>query len=445
MRRAAAPQVWFSLALLVLTAGGALLLAHPAVTSIDARDLDVFWSRHYWMSAFNAVSAACGVGLLHGDIDAGFSEMGRWVLTGIGLGGAVLYLLAAVQLFRKFGQRAAADASPSAARVLVVFLAAQALFAVVMIILRDSASERTGVAVSVRQAIAAFASLGWAEGDPRGTEIWVIAVVSLMGALGWPLWMLWSQRTRRLVSSRRVGGMAALYLGFLVAAAALISAFEMPRRAPVVGRVQRERTATTSFASRFGENLPRTVAASGAGIQFGGGDVQPIAEGSKLVLAGVVLAGGIGGGVGGGIKWPLLVIALAAFGRSLRRQETCAGGTVRPAATIVVTMLLLTLVTATGLLLIETATGSQFKSPPTLGDALLEAASAVGGAGLSAGVTEAVTGPHLSGGMHSPGDKYQYGTAWLMLAMLAGRLMPLWLLARFAQSADASKACGPVI
>ena len=142
-----------------------------------------------------------------------------------------------------------------------------------------------------------------------------------------------------------------------------------------------------------------------------------------------MLVGGLGGGAGGGITWPLLLFAMACLRRTVRDAQF-----LRCTAVFVTLMLLLTLVFAAGLLLIETATGSPFQTPPTLADALLESASAVGGAGLTAGVTDAVTGANLSSGMHSPGDRYQYGVVWLMLAMLAGRLAPLWLLARLARS-----------
>ncbi|MCH7870735.1 MAG: hypothetical protein IID33_03455 [Planctomycetes bacterium] len=421
MIRSALPRVWFPVALAALTVGGALLLAHPSFTSIDARDLEFYWARHYWMSAFNALSAACGVGLLHGGIDDGFSEAGRWALTAIGLTGAVLYLLATLQLFRRL--RGEGDRVPSAAHVLGAFLVLQAVVAAVMFALSRSA-------VSMRRAVAAFASLGWVEGKPVGGAVWAVAGVSLLGALGWPMWLIWQARTRRLFPIRRIGVLGGVYVGSLIIAATAIALFEMPRRAQVVSRGGVQQPAPRSFGSRLGESLPLTIAASGAGMQLGRERSEPFAEGSKLVLAGVVLVGGLGGGAGGGITWPLLLFAMSGFGRTVPDAHF-----LRCTVVFVTLMLLLTLVFAAGLLLIETATGSPFQTPPTLADALLESASAIGGAGLTAGVTDAVTGANLSSGMHSPGDRYQYGVVWLMLAMLAGRLAPLWLLARLTRLA----------
>ncbi|MCK4341785.1 MAG: hypothetical protein KAY37_08695, partial [Phycisphaerae bacterium] len=85
-----------------------------------------------------------------------------------------------------------------------------------------------------------------------------------------------------------------------------------------------------------------------------------------------------------------------------------------------------------GLLFIEASTASAYQSPPTCADALLEAASAVGGGNLSSGLTTTVTSANLSRGIHQSVDLYQYGMLWLILAMFVGRTLPIVILARCA-------------
>lgn len=110
-------------------------------------------------------------------------------------------------------------------------------------------------------------------------------------------------------------------------------------------------------------------------------------------------------------------------------------------------MVTFALVVALGLLVIETRTASRFQPPPTFGDALLDASSAVAGANLSSGLTATVTSVNLSSGMDITVDSYQYGMTWLMLAMLIGRVLPVLVLSRVADLRfnDAPPATPPLI
>ena len=92
----------------------------------------------------------------------------------------------------------------------------------------------------------------------------------------------------------------------------------------------------------------------------------------------------------------------------------------------------LALVVALGLLAIEAHTGSPYQAAPSFADALLDASSAVGGAGLTSGVTAMVTGANLSSGIRQNVDLYQYGMTWLMAAMFIGRVLPVLVLGRLA-------------
>ncbi|MBU0618391.1 MAG: hypothetical protein KKI02_11795, partial [Planctomycetes bacterium] len=81
------PDLWFLLALLLVTALGAVALAHADATYSEARHLS--YSRHYWQVAFDALSATCGVGLLTYGFQEDYTPLGCWILTTLGLSGAL--------------------------------------------------------------------------------------------------------------------------------------------------------------------------------------------------------------------------------------------------------------------------------------------------------------------------------------------------------------------
>jgi len=102
------------------------------------------------------------------------------------------------------------------------------------------------------------------------------------------------------------------------------------------------------------------------------------------------------------------------------------------AVACVVALVSLVLVVALGLLVIEARTTTAFQSAPTLGDALLDATSAVAGGNLSSGLMATVTSANLSRGIHQSVDLYQYGLVWLLAAMFISRTLPVLILARCA-------------
>jgi Trk-type K+ transport system membrane component len=175
------------------------------------------------------------------------------------------------------------------------------------------------------------------------------------------------------------------------------------------------------------------LAAAGSGIDLGNGDADEPSEASRLSLAAVVLVGGLGGSVAGGMKW-LLVFAISwpPLPRAPGEKKDSGAGPEGIARRLGLQIGLFTvtlfLITTFGLLLIEHRVAPAFQQAPTAAAAMLEAASAVGGAGLQAGVLEAVSGPNLSSGMRQSVDQYQYGLIWLMLAMYCGRALPIWML-----------------
>jgi Trk-type K+ transport system membrane component len=97
----------------------------------------------------------------------------------------------------------------------------------------------------------------------------------------------------------------------------------------------------------------------------------------------------------------------------------------------------LTIVVALLLMLFEAQVASRYQAPPTFADALLDASCAVGGGGLSSGLTATLTARNLISGIGLGISQYQIGMLILLVAMLAGRLVPLALLARFALRRDA--------
>jgi Trk-type K+ transport system membrane component len=259
--------------------------------------------------------------------------------------------------------------------------------------------------------------------------------------------------------------MLGVYAASLLLAALLIGALESPRggRAPSVPAQAQNwhpptrhalsseswapRLANQRFAIRYARSLVQTVAASGAGIPTESLAERNVSPGSKITLAALLLIGGLGGSATGGLQWPLLLGALAggaaALGWSKRAkpaQDDATHDPLHPARCMraglacLFLLTLLALLVALGLLLIENWTASPFQLPPSFADALLDAGSVVGGGNLSSGLTESVTSRHLHAGIRQSANLYQYGMAWLMLAMLAGRMLPLVVLQRLASS-----------
>ena len=486
----ARPHVWLALALLVVAGVGAVLLADPACTRVEDEFLQVYHTRHEWQAAFDALSATCGVGLLTYDFEEYYTARGRWTLTALGVAGAVLYLLAVTQALRRLatagtgpgryigdktggtepgrynedvasaprGGRGAGARIPSRTSqaagaehrpphpvlVAAVFLVVLAVLLPLFWLAEWVGGVETSFSDAAWRASAAFASLGWTRDPQSGLDAWPVAVVAWIGALGWTTWVVVVPALRRRCVPVRglcvsVGG----YVCFLLIAAGLMCALESPR----AGRrgIERDGKALSSQPppTRYAQSLVQTVCASGAGIPTAALSDRAVAEGTKVTLAVVVLVGGMAGAAGGGIKWPLLMAVLAggvsALGRAGRNTpERSVSRYTLAGAACVLSMLALASVVALGLLLIENHTASPYQPSPTFADAFLDASSAVGGANLSSGLTATVTSRNLITGMRQAANLYQYGMSWLMVAMLVGRVLPLFVLCRIADAGRAS-------
>ena len=427
MKWLTAPHVWFPAVVLVLAGAGSGLLSSERCVYLSERDRTAYGERPAWQAGFDALSATCGVGLLTYRLDQDYTPAGRWVLAGLGMSGAIVFLVAARQLAARLWPMAL-DRLPATRLILAAFLIGQALAVVIIVGVERLGGSQSSVN-SAWNAVALFSSLGWLRPPANFGHTWIYAVVALAGALGWPLWLVSSRRKSVLL-------VAAGYLMFLLASAGLIAALEVPRGKPHGQSEPGNRLAAQPAHARYGRALTLATCTACAGVTTEQLDDRGVGEGSKLVLAGLVLVGGVGGNPGGGLTWSLLLCLLAtSFVRPRPRPE------MRPDvpscglfATAYAQFLLgLTLIVVLGLLLIESRSGAAFQAPPTLGDAVLEAASAVGGAGLSSGLTTAVTSFRLSSGIRQNVDLYQYGMTWLMLAMFLGRVLPVLVGAYFAR------------
>jgi Trk-type K+ transport system membrane component len=448
MNRLKRPDVWLLIALAAVTLAGAVLLAGDRATRSDARHLS--YSRHNWQSLFDALSAACGVGLLTYDFEADYTPRGRWILTALGVLGALLFVTAIAQALRRVPLVMALSRVPHPLLVGGAFLVFQAIALGVFLLVSAAAGSGDSAADSVWRAVAALASLGWAV-EPGDSGAWPVALLAWLGALGWTAWLVViPPLARRHLCVRNLLAVAGAYSAALLLAALLISAFEAPRGASRRGPPGAALT-SQPWPSRYAHSLAQVAAASGAGAPTldAGASHYPLSDttaGTKLTLSGLLLIGGLSGSATGGVQWMLLLWALAggaaAIGlvsRGWEEQHPDARQLMLAGLACCFLLVLLVIVVALGLLLIESWTANAYQPPPALADALLDASSIVAGGNLSTGVVEAITGRNLISGIRQSANLYQFGMGWLMLAMLAGRMLPLIVLCRLASS----PACRP--
>lgn len=438
MKRLSHPVFWLPLALAVLTAGGSLVLYQEPFLQLSERDRCSYGVRPRWQTAFDALSASAGAGLLTYSLDADYTARGRWLLTGFGVVGAALYLVAVQRTLSRRGP-SAAPLLPTARRILLAFavwLALATLTGVAVERIRGELAPQD----AAFNAVAAFASLGWVRGAPSDRHDGLYAAIAFVGALGWPVWLL---RWQRVIRLRRLACAVAGYSLFLVVGAGLIAALEVPRGGPRGERGGGDRLADQPPTVRVARALTQVTAAAGAGMPLEPLGDRAVGEGTKLLLAGGVFFGGLGGSAGGALKWLVLLLVLRA-GRRASGSGTDNRVGVLHAIALAGLFLALILMVALGLLLIEAHVGSPYQSPPTLADALLDASSATCGAGLTSGLTRQLTGVNLSSGIRQPVDVYMYGMAWLMAAMFIGRVLPVLVIGR-AGVVDARPPNGPIV
>ncbi len=497
-------SLWLPLALLAVAYCGWMLLQDQRCIALSERDRGSYGALPRWQTGFEALSATCGAGLLTYSLRDDYTPTGRWVLAGLGVAGALLYLAAGRQVLGRLWAADAGDeghpasptkgawrrAAPSAAdaeRTGAVAAAPPALsepgnvqwpsvplilgaFLALLVVLHPlpwvvAGGSGVDYATGAWNAVAALTSLGWLAPGADSRSDWIYALLGLVGALGWTVWLaplrlMWPQQASSPQSSwsrgaclgrlpRGWGGRSALALGayfaLLLGAAALITALEVPRGQPhpggatptSTGAAKTERLAQRPPQERFVRSLVLVTCTATAGQATEPIADRGVSDGTKLVLSALQLIGGAGGSPGGGVKWLVLLWALAGLTaviglgggwaqRDRARRFWLAGVACTGA------VLALAVVVALGLLVIEANVASSYQAPPTFADALLEASSATAGGGLSMGLTTTITSFNLSRGIRQNVDLYQYGMCWLLAAMLLGRVLPIWILGRVA-------------
>ncbi len=407
-------------ALLVLTACGAALLISPTFAPGDARELQAFGQRRLWQAAFDALSATTCGGLTSRSFAEAYSSAGRGMLALLSLCGAAVCVCTAAYLQGSIVARpnAVLRGAPHPLACLAAFLGLQLLICGVFATLGNAALP-PGDAVT--RGVLAFCGVGIDWAQPSDTLLTATLAAGWLGAAGWPIWMLCFHAARRNISARRLGLTLALQIGVLTLATAILAGLEAPR-----GAEPHSRGAPVSAdAARLAR---QTLSTAGAGMGTLDLVDRGVSDGTRAVLALLTLLGGIGGGVSGGLTLLYLLQV------PLRGAVCVVGGWFGLAACV-----------AIGLLLIENVSGSRYQARPTFAAALLDASSALAGAGLSAGVTATVTDANLASGMRQSGgpdqvNLYPLGMSWLMLAMLVGRILPLVLLAKLVPAARAAHA-----
>jgi hypothetical protein len=395
------PRTWtYPALLLTLALLGGVALALPACTIRDARDVMHFGPRHYWECGFDALSVACGSGLLVRDVGI-YTPIGRWVLVIVTMLGTSLHLW---MLARLLAGRGGGE-----------WVAAQALIAGVLTAVFALATRATCENASTEEAawlvLAAVYSLGCiAQPVEPGTAL-MLATAVLCAGLAWTIWMACRFRSA-LGGGRRIALAAGVWITCCAAAAGSLAWLESPR-----GTGPRSEPAPLAFQTA---GLHTICAASGMPtLQMT--DRSP-RDGGKAVLAAVQMLGLPLPGVAGGLSGLVVLSALLS-----RRRE---GDGWALAGRMVIAVGGLVAIGALGMLAIENGVAGRFQAAPTFADALVDAGSAVCGGGLTSGLTATITSRNLVSGLHVGVNHYQLGMLWIAVITLAGRWLPLWLLAR---------------
>lgn len=411
--------------ILLLPLGGDFLLNTTCALDITDRQRTAYGDRPEWQIQIDATSAMTGCGITMYDIEDDYTAAGRWALAGFGLVGALVYLRAVRRVVGRYwkGQY---KPLPDTGQIIGIFLALLVIAMLAMGIL--AAARAQPMLDGMWHGLCAFCSLGWLTTDDPGVRIGAV-IVAFIGALGWPVWLVW-----RLWPGAWRGIVAAIvgYFAFLAISAACVTALEIPRGtargAPPQGDLR-----DAPPGERYARSLLLVSSAATYGAPTEDLGDRHVSEGTRAILAWVVVVGAFGGAAGGGITWVVLLLAArlpaSPFRAKSRMTLDVDFDRLRAASlTLVLVVAKLAIIGALVLLFIETWIGSPFQRPATLAEALQDATSAVGGAAVTSGLVERVTSTNLSSGLRESVDHYQHGMRWLMLLMVIGRLAPVLVL-----------------
>lgn len=457
----------FVAGLVLITAAGAVTVGNITVGALQGRDREYFAGRVWCESSFDALSAACGAGLMMGDLSK-YTPEARWALFGTGVAGALLHVLTLAAAIRRIiglpaPARAAnaaeadntstavpsldADHDPSAGVAdpaatagftdgpSLGFISLSFLFVLsLLIVLVFAAARATCPTVTFAETAQlvglAFVSLGCVPEPVDSGTAMMLAVVGWIGALGWPVWLGLIPRKRRgfglPVPALRF---ALVYTLGLVLAAGVLALLERPRGGEAVGVARADVSNDPTLAAqplgpRFGRSLVQSVSAATTGIPTEPIRDRGLRDGSKALIAGLAMLGGAGFGAAGGLG--LLTFWIAFFGRAERTR--------RLGLLCILLLAAAWFATAVGLLAIESLVASRYQPTPSFADALLDAASAVGGGNLSSGLTSSLTSRSLVSGIGLGISQFIPGMMLLAAALLAGRIVPVWILDRMGRA-----------
>ncbi len=423
------PDVWLALGLLALTVGGARLLVRPSATDDEVRRLN--YDRHPWQATFDALSATCGVGLLGYDFLEDYTDQGRWILSGLGVAGALLYVAAVTSALRRWRRSDAQNRIAHPALAVACYVLIGAVLIAGYVVAGWRSAEPHGLLERFWRALAAYASCGWASTPHDGLSAWPLALLAWLGSLGWMGWLLLAPPpARRWLQPRPVLAMVGGCAVVVLSAALLIALFETPRG--TAGRdAPAEAGAPQGYWARARLALVQAGGTVGAGMPVVPLGERQASEATKLTLAALLVVGGLGGSATGGVQWPLIVWAalgaLAALG-CLGRPAPDVRRRMHAGLAAIVLLTALVVLVALGMLVLENMSASAYQRAPSLADALLDAASVTAGGNLTSGLVERITGRHLIVGIGHRANLYQYGMSWLMAAMFIGRLLPLMVM-----------------
>jgi Trk-type K+ transport system membrane component len=402
---------------------GAALLRSDACVRLSERDRTAYGARPLWLATFDAASATCSVGLTLFDLREDYTPLGRWTLLALGVAGTLLHIAAlCAALARVAGEpRQMRGVIPAA-----VCLAG----AVLIGLFRPGVMDADGGSgAGLFHALSAFFGLGITTLPAGSDAAGPLLAATVLGMVGLGALVVTRPAQSRTLAVRWT--LCAMLIGIgsglaLSLAAWGIHALEHPRgESGWRGHGTRDAIRQVRAEATARDRLLQVAVTSHAGWSPLPITDRAVGEGRKLTLALAIVVGGLGASAGGTFWF----IIAACGGASLLGVETPGGSRFRLAAVRTLTAVLaLTLATTLGLLIIEARVASRNETPATLGDAVLDAASVVGGAGLTSGLIENLTSAHLSKGMGQTVDSYLYATVWVMLAMFAGRTVPILVL-----------------